>query len=278
MAKITSAGDSWEKLERDAHERSGIYCHFYGLDADESPYPCDWTTMPEHIKALDLVRRAKRLAEAEGSTAPICAARESWTWEEHNQFPALQCSRCGERMPKETVALFETGGIYVIPKYPCCPYCGAKVVDAGLGYDGGGSYGDVDMFDCDHEVEGFANLEGLMRAISLGESGKAGIMSVSSPGASASPEERLCEGLHFYRGLVCGLVMAAAMAVRFLPEAEGDPFAAHLLAHAGVETLDDIRAGRGNPFDEYDVDYLACHFGKLDESEFAELIWKEGRR
>ena len=57
--------DSWERLEMDAHERSGVYCHFYGLPADEGPWPSDWRTMPEHLMAVDLVRRAKALAEKE---------------------------------------------------------------------------------------------------------------------------------------------------------------------------------------------------------------------
>lgn len=75
-------------------------------------------------------------------------------------------------------------------------------------------------------------------------------------------------------GIVCGLAMSAIIATQELPAAEGDALGAVLLSIAGVRELSDIAKLRGNPVDEYDTDYLACHFGRMGSERFNELVSK----
>lgn len=71
-------------------------------------------------------------ADGKREDVSACTACESWTWRYYINYPHLCCSRCGESMPHEIILEQERMESFTIPKYPYCPHCGAKVVDAGL--------------------------------------------------------------------------------------------------------------------------------------------------
>lgn len=84
------------------------------------------------------------------------------------------------------------------------------------------------------------------------------------------------EGAEYRRGvqdgIQRGLAMAAVVATREIPGPGGDAAAASFLEIAGARCLADVARMRNNPLDEYDADYLVCHFENLGKSAFERLL------
>lgn len=95
--------DSWSKLMRDASAQPFAYCATHGLLGEEAP--------TNEKFARDLVRRAKRLAEADADFEP----QRTCSYERDEQADCWRCSECREPEP--------VGGA----RY--CPSCGAMVVE-----------------------------------------------------------------------------------------------------------------------------------------------------
>lgn len=92
-------------------------------------------------------------------------------------------------------------------------------------------------------------------------------MGINESMAARLPQRRS----DFSDGMACGLAMSAVMASSGTASTGGDELAAALLRIVGARTVEDVRAMRNNPIDEYDADFLVSHFGGNGTDELAKI-------